>query len=343
MARIAVVLFNLGGPDRAESIKPFLFNLFNDSAIISLPQPIRWCLAKIISWRRARIASEIYAQIGDKSPLLELTESQADALQTELNDLDVAKVFVCMRYWHPMSEEIVQKVMHFTPDHIVLMPLYPQYSATTTGSSLRDWKKASEKAKLIVSTSAICCYPTEAGWINAQTQLLENALKKVSKGLRTRVLFSAHGLPKYIIKSGDPYKWQVERTAKAIVEQLGVEKLDWAVCYQSRVGPQEWIDPSIDVELARAAADNMAVIIVPIAFVSEHSETLVELDIEYRREASRLGIIEYIRVPAVGTETAFIKGLGRQVRQAIAHGEDLHCGEGLKTRICPLDRQRCPL
>ncbi len=343
MARIAIVLFNLGGPDRPESIKPFLFNLFNDAAIISLPQPIRWCLARLISWRRARIASKIYAQLGGKSPLLELTEAQANALQKELNDLGVVKVFICMRYWHPMSEEIVKKVIHFAPDRIVLMPLYPQYSSTTSGSSLQEWKKASEKAKLMVSTSAVCCYPTETGWIKAQVQLLENSLKKVPKDLKPRVLFSAHGLPKNIIKSGDPYQWQVEKTATTIVGRLGIEKLDWAVCYQSRVGPLEWIGPSIDAELARAAADNVAVIIVPTAFVSEHSETLVELDIEYRREASRLGVTEYIRVPAVGTESAFIKGLGEQVRKSVARGGDLHCGEGQGARICPLDRQCCPL
>jgi len=343
MARIAVVLFNLGGPDRTESIKPFLFNLFNDSAIISLPQPIRWCLAKFISWRRTRTAIKIYAQLGGRSPLVELTEAQADALQMELNDLGVVEVFVCMRYWHPMSAEIVEKVMHFAPDHIVLMPLYPQYSTTTTGSSLQEWKKASEKAKLIVSTSAVCCYPTEDGWIKAQVQVLEKSLEKVSKDRKPRVLFSAHGLPKHIIKSGDPYQWQVEQTAAAIVKQLGIQKLDWAICYQSRVGPLEWIGPSIDAELTRAAADNVAVVIVPVAFVSEHSETLVELDIEYRREASRLGVAEYIRVPTVGTETAFIEGLGGQVRQAVAHVGGLSCGEGLGARICPSDCQRCPL
>ena len=155
MARIAVVLFNLGGPDRPQSIKPFLFNLFNDAAIISVPQPIRWCLAQFISWRRARLAGEIYAQLGGRSPLLEQTEAQADALQIELNDLGAVKVFVCMRYWHPMSQEIVKSVIHFAPDRIVLMPLYPQYSSTTSGSSLLDWARVSEKANLIVSTSAV--------------------------------------------------------------------------------------------------------------------------------------------------------------------------------------------
>jgi len=165
----------------------------------------------------------------------------------------------------------------------------------------------------------------------------------VSKGLKPRVLFSAHGLPKNIIKSGDPYQWQVERTVTAIVEQLGIAKLDWAICYQSRVGPLEWIGPSIDAELARAATDNVAVVIVPTAFVSEHSETLVELDIEYRREASRLGVVEYIRVPAVGTYPAFIGGLGRQVRQLMAREGGMYCGEGLGTRSCPLDRHYCPL
>ena len=343
MTRTAVVLFNLGGPDSPESIKPFLFNLFNDSAIISLPQPLRWCVAQLISRRRAPIAAQIYEHLGGKSPLLELTQAQATALQTELADLVAVKVFVCMRYWQPMSREVLQKVTDFRPDHIVLFPLYPQYSKTTSGSSFNEWRKMAKSANLQIPTTAICCYPSANGWIQAQTELLATSINRVSNASKMRVLFSAHGLPKKVIRSGDPYQWQVEKTARAIVDRLNIANLDWVVCYQSRVGPLKWITPSTEEELVRAAADGVAVVIVPIAFVSEHSETLVELDIEYGTEASRLGITEYVRVPAVGTEPPFIKGLGKLVRRALFEKQYFNCGEHGGKRICPKDRSCCPL
>ena len=342
MARTAVVLFNLGGPDSPESIQPFLFNLFNDVAIISLPQPLRWCVAQLISRRRAPIATEIYENLGGKSPLLELTQAQAIALQNELQDLGLVKVFVCMRYWHPMSKEVLGKVASFRPDHIVLIPLYPQYSKTTSGSSLSEWRNVAKSANLQISTTAICCYPTEVGWIKAQTELLATSMKRVSHESKLRVLFSAHGLPQNVISSGDPYQWQVEKTSQAIVDCLNSADLDWAVCYQSRVGPLKWIGPSLEEELVRAAADDVAVVVLPVAFVSEHSETLVELDIEYRAKASRLGIAEYVRVPAVGTEPSFIRGLGGLVRGAMLEKQYLICGENWGKRICPSDRLTCP-
>ncbi|MBM08917.1 MAG: ferrochelatase [Magnetovibrio sp.] len=342
MDRIAVVLFNLGGPDSPDSVRPFLFNLFNDSAIISIPQPFRWCLAQIISLRRTPVAKEIYSHIGGKSPLLQLTEKQGNALQHELQDIGFIRTFVCMRYWHPMSGDVVKKVAEFAPDRIVLLPLYPQYSSTTSGSSFNEWRSAAKRANLLTSTVAICCYPTEVGWIEAQTQLLAHSMKKVSNKLKLRVLFSAHGLPKKIIMAGDPYQWHVERTASAIVGHLNIEDLDWVICYQSRVGPLEWIGPSTEEELARAATDGVAVVVLPIAFVSEHSETLVELDIEYRAEASRLGIVEYVRVPAVGIEPAFIRGLGTLVREALSDDQCFRCGEHGVKKICPTDRLACP-
>ena len=341
MSRLAVILFNLGGPDRPESVRPFLFNLFYDAAIISVPQPVRWCLAHVISKCRAPVARKIYEHLGGKSPLLYLTRSQANALQENLSDMDEIKVFICMRYWHPMSKEVVRSVKDFTPDQIVLLPLYPQYSGTTSGSSLRDWKEAAKKVGLSVPTSAICCYPTDPGWIQAQAELISKALKSVTQGNEGRVLFSAHGLPKKVIAAGDPYQWQVEKTVEAVVDQIGEKGLDWATCYQSRVGPLEWIGPSTEDELARAGEDGKSVIVVPIAFVSEHSETLVELDIEYRKKAKRFGVTEYIRVPAVGTNPSFIKGLSELVRGALACNSDLSCGTGSDTRVCPQNYQRC--
>jgi len=343
MSRTAVVLFNLGGPDGPDAVKPFLFNLFNDPAIIGLPNPFRWLLAKVISSRRAPVAREIYDHIGGKSPLLDLTQAQAEALEGALADAGEVKVFVCMRYWHPMSAETARAVKDFAPDKVVLLPLYPQYSTTTSASSLKDWRQAAVKVGLNAPAHAVCCYPTEPGWITAQAKLIKDALDG-SPG--ARVLFSAHGLPKKVVDAGDPYQWQVEQTAKAVVDKLAQEGTaveDWQVCYQSRVGPLEWIGPSTEAELERAGEDGIPVIVVPIAFVSEHSETLVELDIEYRDEAETLGVPGYTRVPAVGTEPAFIQGLAALVRDQLGRGGEISCGLATGARICPASHARCPL
>lgn len=338
--RIAVVLFNLGGPDRPESVQPFLFNLFKDPAIISVPQPFRWMLAKLISTRRAPVAQEIYENIGGKSPLLELTTEQAHALAAECSDVGEVKAFICMRYWHPMSPETVANVKNFAPDKIILLPLYPQFSTTTTGSSTKDWIRQAKKAGLNVPTVEVCCYPREQGWIAAQAKLIREKYDSVSGDNKPRVLFSAHGLPKKVIAKGDPYQWQVEQTSAAVAEKLNINGLDWVVCYQSRVGPLEWIGPSTDDEIARAGKDRVPLIVVPIAFVSEHSETLVELDIEYGELAEEAGVPAYHRVPAVGTHPDFISGLGGLVRQASAQTGPCLSGEG--GRLCPADHSQCP-
>ncbi|MEK9755107.1 MAG: ferrochelatase, partial [Rhodospirillaceae bacterium] len=330
-------------PDQPRSVKPFLFNLFNDPAIIGLPNPFRWLLAHLISTRRAPVAREIYAKLGGKSPLLELTQAQAEALAAELaTGGDEVRTFVCMRYWHPMSDAAAAAVKDWRPDEIVLLPLYPQYSTTTSASSLKDWHRAAAKAGLAVPTRAVCCYPTEPGWIETQAKLVNAALGGVPAGGRARVLFSAHGLPRKVVDAGDPYQWQVERTARAVAERLP-EGTDWNVCYQSRVGPLEWIGPATEDEIERAATAGVGLVVVPIAFVSEHSETLVELDIEYRERAEHAGIPFYVRVPAVGTEAAFIRGLAAVVRAASAGNKVLACGDGEGARICPGAHGRCPL
>lgn len=339
--KTAVVLFNLGGPDKPASVEPFLFNLFNDPAIISVPNPIRWFLAKMISKRRAPIAQEIYAEIGGKSPLLELTEEQARALEVKLSgDIDV-KAFVCMRYWHPMSTETAQAVKEYNPDKIILLPLYPQFSTTTSGSSINDWRKVAKSAGLTASTVEVCCYPYAKGWINAQSQLIDAVYKQQHAKSKPRILFSAHGLPKKVIAAGDPYQWQVEQTAQAVVDHLGIPDLDWVVCYQSQVGPLEWIGPSTDDEIIRAGQDGVPVIVVPIAFVSEHSETLVELDIEYRELAEENGVPTYLRVPAVGTHDEFIEALANLVQRAatLDDGARMSGGTG---RLCPQAQTACP-
>ncbi len=316
MSRTAVVLFNLGGPDRPEAVEPFLFNLFNDPAIIALPNPFRWLLAKTISKRRAPTAKEIYANIGGRSPLLPLTEQQATALEAEFTGKLEAKVFIAMRYWHPFSGETVAAVKAWGPEKIILLPLYPQFSTTTSESSIRDWRLAARAAGLDAPTVAVCCYPLEKGLIQAQAAAIRTALAEARKSGPPRVLFSAHGLPKKVIAKGDPYQQQVERTAAAVVAELDVAGLDWIVCYQSRVGPLEWIGPATDAELQRAGRDGVAAVVVPIAFVSEHSETLVELDIEYRHLAEAAGVKAYVRVPALGTDATFIAGLARLVEGA---------------------------
>ena len=324
----AVVLFNLGGPDGPAAIAPFLFNLFNDPAIIAAPAPIRWLIAKMISRKRAPVAAEIYQHLGGKSPLLDLTRRQADALKGALNAVDGDthwEVFIAMRYWHPMSGAVARAVKSYGADEVVLLPLYPQYSTTTTGSSVRDWMKAARRAKLTAPHRGLCCYPDNAGLVAAQAKLIGAALADAehhANGAPVRVLYSAHGLPKKVIAAGDPYQAQVEATAAAITRALGMENLDTQVCYQSRVGPLAWIGPSTEDEIRRAGRDGVALVVVPVAFVSEHSETLVELDIEYAEVARDAGVRVYRRVPAVGTEPDFISGLAGLVaaRGAIGAG-----------------------
>jgi len=313
--KVAIILFNLGGPDSLDSVQPFLRNLFGDPAILRLPTLIRWPLARFLSGRRTAKARAIYAKIGGSSPILGQTEAQARALEEALGQEGGGehdwRSFVCMRYWHPMTEAVVRSVERFAPDRIVLLPLYPQFSTTTTASSFREWN---DRASFKVPTTIIESYPTEPGFIAASVALVKQGLADAVAGPR-RVLFSAHGLPERVIKAGDPYQMQVEQTAKAIADGLG--EIDWSICYQSRVGPLKWIGPSTDAEIRRAGADKVSVVVYPLAFVSEHSETLVELDIDYRHLAGEVGIPTYIRVPTVGTHPLFIAGLARLVRDAL--------------------------
>ena len=311
--KVAIILFNLGGPDSLEAVKPFLRNLFSDPAIINLPSWLRLPLARFISSRRAKKAMGIYAKIGGSSPILGQTEAQARALEKALSqgNTDEWRGYVCMRYWHPMTDRVVQSVKRYAPDRIVLLPLYPQFSTTTTGSSFKAWKEASS---FTVPSSEIESYPTDPGFIAASVELVRQGLAEAGAG-KTRVLFSAHGLPEKIVKGGDPYQRHVEQTAKAIVDAIG--NLDSTVCYQSRVGPLKWIGPPTEQEIERAGRDGAKVVLYPLSFVSEHSETLVELDMDYRQLASEAGVAKYVRVPTVGTHPRFIDGLARLVRNAL--------------------------
>ena len=352
MSKLAIVLFNLGGPDKPESVKPFLFNLFNDPEIISFPMPAfaRWALARMISTRRAPTSRGIYAHLGGSSPLLENTEAQARALESALVEMlppeDEVKAFIAMRYWHPMSAETARAVADYAPDEIVLLPLYPQYSVTTTGSSLDDWRRAADEAGLAAPTRAVCCYPHDDGFISGAANLVADALPKADGGGNPiRLLFSAHGLPERIIKGGDPYQWQVQVTAEAILGELerrsDLPPFEPILCYQSKVGPLKWIGPSTEDEIERAGADGCAVVIVPIAFVSEHLETLVELDIEYGEVAEHSGAQPYVRVPTVSVNELFVIGLAKLALEA--RGRSVPASSALGPRICPARFGRCPM
>jgi ferrochelatase len=338
--RVAIVLFNLGGPDSPEAVEPFLRNLFSDPAIIALPWFVRLPLARLIARRRAPVARAIYGHLGGRSPIVEETQKQARALEDALADME-AKAFIAMRCWHPFSDGAAAAVKAYRPDRIVLLPLYPQYSTTTSASSLKDWDRAAAKAGLAAPATRLCCWPDQPGFVAGMAARIRAVARDLKPGLSYRLLLSAHGLPKRTIARGDPYQWQVERSAAAIVARLGLPELEAQICYQSRVGPLEWIGPATDAEIARAGRDGKGVIVAPIAFVSEHSETLVELDIEYAKLAREAGVKDYRRAPTVGAEPAFIEGLATLVRQAIASRDSTT--SSAESRICPAQFCRCAM
>ena len=331
----AVILFNLGGPDKLESVEPFLFNLFNDTAIISIPAFFRYPLAKFISKKRAPTARNIYKEIGNKSPILKLTEEQAKSLEDNLLKKGDYKCFVVMRCWHPRASDVIKKIKKYNPEEIILLPLYPQFSASTSGSSINEWKELCKKENYNIKTKTICCYPTENNFIISHVSLIKKTLATVvDKNLK--LIFSAHGLPKSKIKKGDPYQWHVEETVKEIMLKLENENLDHVISYQSRVGPMKWIEPYTNEEIIKYSKEKKGIVIVPIAFVSEHSETLVELDIEYKKLANKNGCSFYKRVPALGSEKNFIKGLTDLVLQPQTRDNFI------SSVICPNKFVKCP-
>ena len=336
----AIILFNLGGPDKLENVEPFLFNLFNDPAILDLPTFLRYPLAKLISNRRAPVAKKIYAELGGSSHILKLTREQSDALEIKLNQTqeeDEYKCFIIMRCWNPRAKDVIKDVQLYGPDEVVLMPLYPQYSAATSGSSIKEWKDVCKKNNYHVKTSTICCYPTDQNFINAHTKEI---IKKIKDLKNFKLIFSAHGLPEKNIKKGDPYQWQVEQSVKKIVENLNDENLDWILSYQSRVGPLKWIGPSTETIIIENSKIGKHIVLVPIAFVSEHSETLVELDIEYKEIADANGCKNYTRVPALGINEDFIKAMS----ELIIKKNEYKINENLyPPKIqCPSNFKKCP-
>lgn len=337
--KIAVVLFNLGGPDGPDSIRPFLKNLFRDPAIIRAPSPIRWMLSEIISRTRTPSVKKNYAMMdaGGGSPLLPETKKQAAALEAALVSHfpgDVIKSFIAMRYWHPFTEDVAKEVENWGADEVVLLPLYPQFSTTTTGSSLTAWHGSYSGP-----TKTVCCYPFENEFISAHVGLIDQAWKDAGCPSDVTLLLSAHGLPEKIVKDGDPYQWQCEQMAAKISEQIP-DEWEMVACYQSRVGPLKWIGPPTEAEIEKASKAGRNILIAPIAFVSEHIETLVELGEEYREIADEHGASSYTTVPALGTNETFINYLAGLVKEAVLNEPSLRsCAGG---RICPANHSDCP-
>ena len=336
----AVILFNLGGPDKLENVEPFLFNLFNDPAILNLPGFFRYPLAKLIANRRAPTAKKIYKELGGSSPILKLTNEQSLALELRLNQNDSSseyKCFVVMRCWHPRAENVVKEVINYNPDEIILMPLYPQFSAATSGSSIKEWENICLKNNFKTKTSTICCYPTDENFVQAHR---DEIMKKINNLENFKLIFSAHGLPEKNIKKGDPYQWQVEQSVDKIVKSLNIKNLDWILSYQSRVGPLKWIGPSTEDIIVENSKLGKHIVLVPVAFVSEHSETLVELDIEYKELADKNGCKNYSRVPALGVNKNYIKAMS----DLIINIQDYNLnGKLYPPKIqCPNQFKRCP-
>jgi protoporphyrin/coproporphyrin ferrochelatase len=341
MKRIAVLLFNLGGPKNPEDVKPFLYNLFRDKRIIDLPFGIRQGVASMIASRRAPEARKNYAHMGGGSPILRETEAQGQALEAYINGHTKGletRVFIGMRYWHPFIEQAAADIAAWRPDEVVLLPLYPQFSSTTTLTAVEAFRKA---YKGNAKVSEVCCYAHNDHFIKAHADLIRARLKAVKNRQDYRLLFSAHGLPEKIVKQGDPYQSQVEATVARVMSMLNVP-VEHVICYQSRVGPLKWIGPSTDETIRQAGRDGKNVIVVPIAFVSEHIETLVELDIEYGHLAKDAGIADYIRIPALGVDENYIKALNDEVLKAVGSSEAVIGDHDCDAchRFCPKRRAR---
>jgi ferrochelatase len=327
--RVGVVLFQLGGPDSLEAIEPFLYNLFSDPDIIDFPfaRLAREPLARLVSARRARRVRKHYAQIGGKSPIRELTEVQASRLETELRNSLEARVFVAMRYWHPLTEEAVRHVLNYQARTLVLLPLYPQYSIATTGSSLNEWKRVFRPDRP-VDVRIVQDYHDHPLYIEAIVERINEGLRPfwATRGTGPRLpsdvhlLFSAHGVPETIIRCGDPYQAQIEATVRLVIER-GAWPNSHSLCYQSRSGPGRWLGPSLHQSLHTLAADKRdRVLVVPISFVSDHVETLYEIDIEARDLAQRLCIQHFHAAQGLNDSPTFIRALADLVLHALPGG-----------------------
>jgi protoporphyrin/coproporphyrin ferrochelatase len=319
--RVGIVLFQLGGPDTLEAIEPFLYNLFSDPDIIDFPLARigRKPLAKLISTTRARKVQHHYATIGGGSPIRRNTERQARALESELCNQGIdARCFVAMRYWHPFTREAIDQLQRSECDEVVLLPLYPQYSSTTTGSSLNEWRR------LFLGAIPVRC--VESFYRN--TIYLDSVIEKVDAALarfptlhRPEIVFSAHSIPMAVIEKGDPYQRQIEETVRLLMERAGWRN-PHRLCYQSKVGASRWLQPSLHHTLSQLAAEHRReVCVVPIAFVSDHVETLGEIDHEAREQAGRLGFTQFEMSAGLNDSPKFIAALGQIVQEALSQPE----------------------
>lgn len=322
MGRVGVLLLNLGGPDQLEDVRPFLFNLFSDPEIIRLPfawlqKPLAW----LISTSRAKKSQENYKQIGGGSPLRRITEEQAQALQQLLRDRGQdAQVYIGMRYWHPFTEEAIARIKRDGVERLVILPLYPQFSISTSGSSFRLLEKLwqEDPALQAIDYTVIPSWFKRQGYLKAMADLIAKELDQSAQPEQAHIFFSAHGVPlSYVEEAGDPYQQEIEECTELIMRTLNRSN-PYTLAYQSRVGPVEWLKPYTEEaipELASQGVENL--VVVPVSFVSEHIETLEEIDIEYRELAEESGIHHFQRVPALNTHPVFIEDLADLVVTAM--------------------------
>jgi ferrochelatase len=316
--KIAVVLMQLGGPDSLEAVEPFLYNLFLDPDIIDFPfaRFAREPLARLISSRRSKKVQHHYAAIGGKSPILELTTSQARRLEAELSNSVDARVFIAMRYWNPLTQDAIRQIEKDKYDTIILLPMYPQYSSTTSGSSLNEWNRRVKNATLgTTQVKVIRDFHNYPPYIDAVVERVNEALPRFGSAESRDIflLFSAHGVPQSIIDAGDPYKAQVEETVRLVMERGGW-KSPHLLCWQSKVGPAVWLRPYLHKTIPHLANQGVKnLLVIPIAFLTDHIETLYEIDIEARDQAMRLGIVRFETMPALNDSPTFIRGLAELV------------------------------
>lgn len=322
MSRLGVLLLNLGGPDRLEDVRPFLFNLFSDPEIIRLPFPwLQKPLAWFISTRRTKISQENYKQIGGGSPLRRITEAQAEALEEKLQAQDNdTKVYIGMRYWSPFTEEAIEQIKRDRIDQLVILPLYPQFSISTSGSSFRLleqlWRE--DPSLQQIDYKVIPSWYNSPGYLQAMADLITQELEQFPVPEQVHIFFSAHGVPvSYVEEAGDPYQKEIEACTKLIMQTLNRPN-NYTLAYQSRVGPVEWLQPYTEDALKELGTQGVKdLLVVPISFVSEHIETLQEIDIEYREIAQEAGVTNFQRVPALNTHPVFIDSLAQLVKQAM--------------------------
>lgn len=326
--KVGVVLFQLGGPDRLDAVEPFLRNLFRDPDILDFPGlgPLAGVLRRPLAWwiarRRAERVAHHYREIGGRSPLLLLTERQARALEQALEPRLEARCFIAMRYWHPFTAEAVAALDAWGPEEVVLLPLYPQYSFATTGSALNEWRRRWRgAARAAVPVRTVESFHDHPLLVAAFAERIERSLAHFSRPAEVYLLFSAHGLPLSFITRGDPYQRQVEETVAAVMAQ-GAWRNPHSLCYQSKVGRQRWLEPMLEPELVRLGrAGVRSVLVVPIAFVSDHVETLHEINIEAREAAQAAGITQFEMTAALGEHPKFIAALAELVLRAVGAPE----------------------